>query len=165
MGWPLPLRKDPLRMGSYATAVRRRRRTTLQSLRRQLSQLTHLDLHSCRKVTDNGMTTICSSLRLLRHLHLLGCTGIGDRSLTRIAEDLTQLKYLNLFACSKITDAGLLVVVTNLFNCRRCTYGHAVTSQMKVYHTSFPRYSICTLRIVATLPASQHGARLHRCEN
>ncbi|KAF5785683.1 putative leucine-rich repeat domain superfamily [Helianthus annuus] len=98
-----------------------------------LSNLEHLNLNGCQKISDNGIEAItkaCPSLKIFsiywnvrvtdvgishlvnncKHivdLNLSGCKGISDKSLQMISESYLHLESLDITRCVKITDGGL----------------------------------------------------------
>ncbi|OQR83542.1 hypothetical protein ACHHYP_14590 [Achlya hypogyna] len=77
---------------------------TLASLAQGLPNLTHLNLHGCTRITDNG----CHSIALLTNLRFLDlsfCIGIGDLGLEHLRP--LHLETLKLAMCRRVSDVGM----------------------------------------------------------
>ena len=104
-----------------------------------LGKLKHLNLRSCRQISDPGIGHLCgapaqsegSSVQILppaasslESLSLQDCQKLSDESLRYISQGLQNLKRINLSFCVSITDTGLksLAKVASLedINLRSC---------------------------------------------
>ena len=88
-----------------------------------MTQLRHLDLQSCRKITDASLSAI-STMTQLQHLDLCRCDHITDEGLIAMST-LTQLQRLHLRYCENITHIGLSAILSqtqlqylDLYKCR-----------------------------------------------
>lgn len=71
-----------------------------------LSQLSHLDLSHCHKVTDMGIAILGSTkYKQLVALNVSSCANITNTSLEAL-KHCTKLSYLNMQECSQVTDAA-----------------------------------------------------------
>merc|ERR1712083_1132257 len=96
-----------------------------------MGKLKHLNLRSCRQVSDVGIANLCGLDDLqfpaslsLQSLCLQDCQKLSDESLRYISQGLPNLKRINLSFCVSITDTGLksLAKVASLeeINLRSC---------------------------------------------
>ena len=101
-----------------------------------LGKLKHLNLRSCRQISDPGIGQLCGALSevssqqpppaasSLDSLSLQDCQKLSDESLRYISQGLRNLKRINLSFCVSITDTGLksLAKVASLedINLRSC---------------------------------------------
>ena len=113
----------------------------LRFLSCNLKKLKHLNLRSCRHLTDVGIEKLCGPLDdnspisangpelyparfSLQSLSLQDCQKLSDESLGYISQRLPNLKSINLSFCVSITDTGLksLAKMTSLedINLRSC---------------------------------------------
>ncbi|XP_022249975.1 F-box/LRR-repeat protein 16-like [Limulus polyphemus] len=76
--------------------------------------LTVLRLHSCWKLTDQGVENLVHSIPTLADLSLSGCCGITDRGVALIATHLRNLRSLDLSWCPKVTDVAVQYLVRGL---------------------------------------------------
>jgi hypothetical protein len=71
----------------------------------QQRQLQHLDLSSCRKLTDDAVQHL-SSLTVLQYLDLSGCENLTDGAVQHLLS-LTALQHLNLSRCRNLTNGAV----------------------------------------------------------
>ena len=82
------------------------------------TQLSSLNLHSCRKITDKAVLAVASGCKLLTTLDLTGCDNITDAAVVAVASECKLLTILNLHHCGKITDKAVVAVASG---CKQLT--------------------------------------------
>ena len=78
-----------------------------------LKNLRLLDLTSCHRLTDAGVSKVMSFPEL-RCLHLSLCPGLTDITLLAISTGLPSLEELHMAQCTRITDTGVLRLTERL---------------------------------------------------
>ncbi|CAL8467754.1 g7292 [Coccomyxa elongata] len=74
-----------------------------------LPKLQMLRLHSCERVSDVGIKSLCAgaAAAALMHLDVRGCERISDTGAACIGSSLQQLQYLSLEHCHLVGDRGI----------------------------------------------------------
>ncbi|KAJ3022550.1 hypothetical protein HKX48_005868 [Thoreauomyces humboldtii] len=80
---------------------------SLEALLSRISDLTHLRIRRCIKMTDSGMFSIVRYCRQLQVLDAADCDRFTDRCLKWLATSNKDLHYLDFTFCKRITNAGL----------------------------------------------------------
>lgn len=87
-------------------------RSTL-SFAKNCPAILEIDLHDCKLVTSQSVTSLLTTLRNLRELRLAHCVDINDSAFLKLPENMTfdSLRILDLTACENIKDDSVERIV------------------------------------------------------
>lgn len=77
-------------------------------------QLLEIDIHDCKVLEDESITSLIKEGRHLRELRLAHCSQISDAAFLRLPKDTIydSLRILDLTDCGEIQDSGIQHIVT-----------------------------------------------------
>ena len=81
---------------------------------RSCHQLLEIDVHECKLLEDDSITSLIKEGRHLRELRLAHCSRISDIAFLRLPNDAVydSLRILDLTDCGEIQDSGIQQIVT-----------------------------------------------------
>lgn len=76
------------------------------SLAKACQKLRWLNIEGCRFITDEAMAALCQCTRLT-HLDVTSCKLVTDRGVIKVARSCTALVMLNVNACAQVTNLSV----------------------------------------------------------
>ena len=77
----------------------------------RFKNLTHLDLHGCRKLGDKNLENLLQYFHQLEIIRLGRIPAISDRTMTAVAQHCRHLRHLDISHCCLVSSSGLFTVI------------------------------------------------------
>ena len=77
----------------------------------RFKNLTHLDLHGCRKLGDQNLENLLQYFHQLEIIRLGRIPAISDRTMTAVAQHCRHLRHLDISHCCLVSSSGLFTVI------------------------------------------------------